>query len=267
MNYSQNESLNGMISLNLFENFSLTYSSKVHGWLTAIVCFLGIVLNVFNVIFLYRSKLASCSANTILISIAFCDSVIMAVYLPFSVIIYILHLNQNYMIYSASSQLICSTFHAMSVWLTVYLSVYRYVYMKESVSFLQSKKIKKETNTIEKFVLFNSNKIILIICLFCVVFCSPTYVYTAFEFEFEKKVLQINESSVIYSLSDESNLVKKKIFKKYLFEFCFYLQAILGKIVPSICLVVFIFLILRFLVIIKQNKTQLSKGYLNVSRK
>ena len=250
-------------SISFLENVSLTYSRSIHGWLSAVVCSFGIVFNVFNVIFLRKSKLASCSANKILISIAFCDSLIMAIYLPFVIQIYILYLNQNslfWQIYSATSQLICSTFHAMSVWLTVYLSVYRYLYMKESVSSIQnSRKLRKQPNRLEKFILLNTSKIIISICLYCVLFCLPAYVYTALGF-----LTQLPSSNETTTILWDKQFAENKENHKILFEACFCLQAILGKIVPSFILAVFIAVITRFLFIIKQNKDSLRKGIIKV---
>ncbi len=266
-----------------FEHFSPTVMSvfilsnmysDIHGWLSSIICILGIVLNAFNVIFLHKSKSDSCSVNSILISIALCDSIIMAVYLPFSVHFYIFNSNSMFTLstperdtlfwssYSLVGMLLCVTFHSISTWLTVYLSVYRYLYMKKSISLIKSKTKSNQgsvqsTKTLNQSILLNSNKSIFIICLFCVIFCLPSFFYPIVSKQlFHSNITSDpykNESSIEYIyLIKESKLNSKN--NNSIFSLSFYLQAFFGKIIPSLCLAVFIVLIIKYLRIIRNNK-------------
>ena len=67
--------------------------SQIHGWLSVAICMVGIPFNIFNMVVLNKAKIASFATNSILISIAFCDTVLMLTYLPFSIHFYILNSN------------------------------------------------------------------------------------------------------------------------------------------------------------------------------
>ena len=256
--------------------------SGIHGWLSSSVCVLGIVLNAFNVIFLHKSRsINSCAVNTILISIALCDSIIMALYLPFSVHFYILNSNSMFTpttpdrdsrFWSYYSLLIitaCVTLHSISAWLTVYLSMYRYLYMKEAVNSIRlsaKKTHPKSKNPFVQFILYNSKKNILIMCLFCFLFCLPSYFYpivSKYAFTRDSNNSDANRSSLEYVyLIEESKLNIKS--NNFISKLSFYLLSIFGKIFPSLCLAVFIALILKNLRIIRKNRENLTSK--NVSK-
>ena len=67
--------------------------SGIHGWLSLVICSVGIPFNIFNMIVLNKASIASLHINAILFSIAFCDTVLMATYLPFIVHFYLLNSN------------------------------------------------------------------------------------------------------------------------------------------------------------------------------
>jgi hypothetical protein len=237
--------------------------SNIHGWLSVMICGLGIVFNLFNIIFLRKSKLASDSVKKILISIAFSDTVIMAVYMPFCIYFYIFYHHQLFTqhssgvkIYSNISLLICITLHSVSVWLTVYLSTYRYFYMNESVASIRSKNnspCQYKQSKLVKFILMNSTQTIIIICFFSILFCLPTFFYSVAK---NDAVLARNfslfepNSSIQTENADKKNILLLKIN--------FYLQALLGKILPCICLTVFTMLIIKQLAAIRNNKANLN---------
>lgn len=88
----KNSSINAGNRSNLILDFSLSYSN-VHGWLSLIICFVGIPSNLFIIAVLLRKKIYSFTINLILISIAISDSITMLVYLPYCFHFYVLHSN------------------------------------------------------------------------------------------------------------------------------------------------------------------------------
>jgi len=74
-------------------SFSKSYS-EYHGWLTTMVCLIGIFFNTTIIIAMNNNK--QFSFQTILISIACADSIVMAFYLPYSIHFYILNSNFIY---------------------------------------------------------------------------------------------------------------------------------------------------------------------------
>jgi len=222
-----------------------------------------------------------------LISIAFCDSVIMAVYLPFSVHFYIHHSNQMFTsatperdslfwsVYGSVSILVCVTLHAMSVWLTVYLSLYRYLYIIESVKSIRAgpNEPAESKNKLTEFIMFNTKKTILIVFMFCVLFSLPAYLYPAVKrTAYDSNKTQFfpyggdnNNSTQTSSMAmtnqfvyliEPSELNTKS--NNLILQISFHLQAILGKILPSACLLVLIVLIIRCLSVIRNNRAKLT---------
>ena len=129
-----------------------------------------------------------CSFQTILIAIACADSISMAFYLPYSIHFYIFNSNVIYSslnekrdtlfwsYYSLMRDLLFDTCHSMSVWFTVYLSVYRYFFMRNSMNLILNKNGQKQSeNRLVKFLTRKLKLIIFIICLFCLLFTSPKY--------------------------------------------------------------------------------------------
>ncbi|XP_060565265.1 G-protein coupled receptor dmsr-1-like [Ruditapes philippinarum] len=113
--------------------FSMRYS-KWHGYISLLICALGIPLNILNIIVLTRSKMRT-AINFILTCIAICDMTTMLSYVPFAV--------HFYCQYSANSILpeknslqwmnfllvhlnVTATAHTISIWLAVALAIIRY---------------------------------------------------------------------------------------------------------------------------------------------
>ena len=239
--------------------FSHWYSD-IHGWLTTTVCSLGLIFNLMIIVAMSKNKKSS--VQTILISIACTDSITMALYLPYSIHFYILNSNHIYSNlsllrdtlfwthYSLARSLLCDTFHSMSVWFTVYLSVYRYFYMKNSMNLILCKNKQKAENSLVKFLTSKLGRSICLICLFCFLFTSPKYLSSTVR---EKSFSNVtsNQSDVVYFI-DQSDLNKKT--DSLVFKVSFYSHAIFGKILPSILLGIFISLILHSMLVFKRNK-------------
>jgi len=120
-----------------FGGFQEAYKAA-HGYLSIIVCFLGIILNLLNLIVLGHKEMRSNPINLILFSIAVADILLMVDYIPFAVHMYIME-QQN----SREEQLsyvwgivllvhvnFSLMIHTVSIWLTLSLAIWRYIMIK-----------------------------------------------------------------------------------------------------------------------------------------
>ena len=145
--------------------------------------------------------------------------------------------------YEILSTMICLTTHSISIWLTVYLSIYRYLKMLQSISI-----IRKKSNQITsiKFLTSNTRTFIMLIILFCILYCIPSYLYP------QTNNAQFQNTTLYFYYIAESELNFNT--NNLIFKLSFYIQAIIGKILPCCLLGVFIGLIRHNLNIVKLNK-------------
>jgi G protein-coupled receptor 139 len=256
-----------MSNSSLLVKFSDSYAD-FHGWISLILCLFGIPFNIFIIIILRRTKIATFAINLILICIAICDSITMLVYVPYCIHFYIIHSNSyssqaspsrdNYFwtIYLLINIFISITFHSLSIWLTVYLALYRYFYIKESVSRITNKgsNVKSKNNKIIEFFLKKSKHAIFLIFIFCLLFCMPTYFFPTIKFNHVNSTNSSKESIIYYVDQSYLNIITNG----FVFKASFYGQAVFAKILPCILLVTFIYLLIHSLLIVKQNKKDLN---------
>ncbi len=223
---------------------------QVHGWLSCFICLMGVAFNLLNLIILKKCKIeAMFKTNFILMSIASCDSILMISYFFFSFYTYILKSKNDrelagendefWSLLSIVHMILSLTFHAMSIWLTVYLALFRYIFISESVNSLKpdSKSIKsKKPSFIIKYYHLN----VMLIFFFCLLISLPVYSYPIFKYS-----LKINETFIGMNKPEVDQLVFNSIF---------YTQGFLVKIIPCCLLVTFISLLIKQLITI--NKSQ-----------
>ncbi|CAG0913680.1 unnamed protein product [Notodromas monacha] len=115
-----------------FENFQNTVKG-FHGYLSLVICILGTIMNMLNIIVLTRKEMES-PTNSILTGLAAADMLVMLEYIPYACHVYIfndrpLESRLSYawsafvMFHAHFSQI----FHTISIWLTVTLAVWRYI--------------------------------------------------------------------------------------------------------------------------------------------
>jgi len=73
--------------LSALTRYSVWYAAY-HGYVSLVVCAVGIVGNAFNVVVLTRPNMASSATNCILMALAVSDLLTMIVYVPFAVQFY-----------------------------------------------------------------------------------------------------------------------------------------------------------------------------------
>ncbi|XP_013407406.1 sex peptide receptor-like [Lingula anatina] len=134
-NFSSNSTGSGHGLQGGLMHFSEVYKN-IHGGLAVTICIFGIVANILNIIVLTRKSMRT-STNFILTALAVSDGLTMAAYLPFAL--------QYYCVYGTNPSLerdtlaaaqfllfyanFSVTVHTVSVWLTVTLAVFRYLYI------------------------------------------------------------------------------------------------------------------------------------------
>jgi len=132
-------------NLPLLSRYAVWYAAY-HGYVSLIVCAVGIVGNVFNIVVLTRPNMASSSTNCILTALAVSDLLTMIVYVPFAVQFYCRRrrapvsdapsftpVQANTLGWTAFLLFYVHTSvtaHTVSIWLAVLLSVVRYAYVR-----------------------------------------------------------------------------------------------------------------------------------------
>ena len=123
--------------LSLLASYAVWYAAY-HGYVSVVVCAVGIVGNIFNVVVLTRPHMASSSTNCVLTALAVSDLLTMIVYVPFAVQFYcrrrpraVVRANTfgwtAFLLFYVHTSV---TAHTVSIWLAVLLSVVRYVYVR-----------------------------------------------------------------------------------------------------------------------------------------
>ena len=117
----------------------------IHGYLAALIIIFGIPFNLLNIVVLTRPKLISSPTNLILTSLATSDLITMCSALPYIIMFNVMYPNpdmcyqQDYDIVSRDTKFrttykiihvnLSITSHGISIWLTVFLAVFRYIFI------------------------------------------------------------------------------------------------------------------------------------------
>lgn len=137
---TNNDSVRGIIW-----RFSNAYR-PIHAWLSTAVCLFGIPSNLLNIIVLTRSNMITSPTNLILTGLAFSDLFTMLSSLLHTVYFYIINGKYPQMPpvperdtyfwanFSNIHIMLTVTFHSISIYLTVYLACFRYIYIASSSS-------------------------------------------------------------------------------------------------------------------------------------
>ena len=114
------------------DDFAQAYQG-IHGYISCVVCVIGLLFNVMNIIVLTRRNMIT-STNIILSALATADMLTMLCYLPYASYFYIyarpdpmyFH-SKGWIIYLLFNQNFVITAHTIAMWLTVSLAVFRYI--------------------------------------------------------------------------------------------------------------------------------------------
>lgn len=263
----------------LIWQFSSFYS-LLHGWLSLFVCSTGLVFNMFTVLVLRKTSTESAAeTNFILITLALSDSFTMITYIPYCVYYYIIYSNSYFVepfperdnifwtIYSIFHLMSSVTFHTISVWVTVYLAFYRYIYMSKSVDSIKGIQ-SKEKQACVQFLLSKCTLTIFIIITFSVFVCIPIYLYPSLQ-----EIVYSNSTELDYNVTIYKSVyiyyidasLLDKLTNGSIYKLMLYSQAVFAKILPCVLLVIFVSLLVRSLLIVKENSKRLSSIKRSVS--
>jgi hypothetical protein len=122
-----------------FTTFSHAYK-PIHGWLATGICLFGIPSNLINIIVLTRPAMIKSPTNLILTGLAISDLLTMLSYLPYLIYFYIIYeklpIDERdtlfWTYYALINIMLSVTAHSISIWLTVYLACFRFIFIASS---------------------------------------------------------------------------------------------------------------------------------------
>ena len=224
------------------KQFYLWYRD-IHGYLASIVCVLGIIANMLNIIVLTRKNMVS-STNCILTGLAISDGLTMVAYLPFALRFYTLYGTTpspernslgaiRFMLFFACFSVVV---HSVSIWLTVTLAVFRYIF------------IKYPRRGVALCSITRAKIAVLFVYLVTLIVCIPNFITITVKGEKVK-----NSTDYIWAVQFK-NKTKPEIFLYY---FNFWIQAVLVKLLPCIGLTVLSFLLVKTMREAERRRRQL----------
>ncbi|XP_060078483.1 G-protein coupled receptor dmsr-1-like [Ylistrum balloti] len=210
----------------------------IHGYLAAIVCVFGVIANILNIVVLTRKNMQT-STNVILTGLAISDGATMAAYFPWVLWMYIIygtdvspkrdtlecaHFQMWYAIFSV-------IVHSISIWLTVTLAVFRYIFIRFPRRGTRYCNIQR------------AKLAVVIVVVVVIIVCIPNSV----NYEIYDGVASVvvpesrwgNET--IYWVTHK----KTTQFQVFINKFNFWVQALLVKLLPCVMLTVFSFLLVK----------------------
>ena len=144
-------------------------------------------------------------------------------------------------------------------WLNVYLALYRYLSLKKTIFSMIKIRPDRHSNASSRgfssFLLYKSKTSILLIVLFCVLVCFPSYLYPTVRIT-NCKDFNSTQSSCYYFDQSELNRMSGNL----IFVASFYLQAIFVKIIPCLLLVAFICLLVKLFIAIKNRESSMVRN-------
>ena len=248
------------------DSFSLWYRS-IHSYAILVVCLVAMPFIFFNIIVLTRKHMQS-STNAILTALAVSDFLIMLIHVPTSVKFQCILENSIFETTNGNLTTKCDLFwtvydlffihmnqtlHSISIWLTVLLAFFRYVYICHN-------KIGKRLCTRAK-----TNIAIVLTHFFCILLCVPSYMLLKI-----KPIKSKMTANDILFTNGTTILPVKKLYKLtisdlnvksngFIFRLTFFTQAICVKLIPCILLVSLSSLLIRSIhVSIENNKRLIS---------
>ncbi|KAL8578198.1 hypothetical protein ACOMHN_040959 [Nucella lapillus] len=206
------------------ETFSKAYS-PIHGVLAPLICVLGIVANCLNIVVLTRKNMVS-PTNVLLAGLAISDGLTMAAYFPYAVLNYHVYKytyppygNAQYLLFFAIFSVIV---HSISIWLTVSLAVFRYIF------------IRYPRHGVKLCSLHRAHVTVIVVCVVVTIVCIPNSV------SYEMKTYEDDNATSWYI--DVKTDTSGYLFLK---SFNLWVQAVLIKLLPCFLLAVLSLLLIQ----------------------
>lgn len=220
------------------KKFDLWYK-PIHGYLAAIICIFGVVANILNIVVLTRKNMQT-STNVILTGLAISDGLTMAMYFPYALWMYVVHgtgvSTQRDTLACARFQMTYAIFsvivHSISIWLTVTLAVFRFIFIRYPRRGARYCNIKKAKLAVVMVVI-----VVVIVCIPN----SVNYAVIKGEASEDPEARRRGINGTIYWVGPKKN----NSFEEFFFKFNFWVQALLVKLLPCLMLSVFSILLVK----------------------
>ena len=223
-----------------------------HGYLAAVVCAFGILANILNIVVLTRKNMIS-ATNCILTGLAISDGLTMVAYLPFALRFYVFYGTEpsperntleaiRFMLFYACFSVVV---HTVSIWLTVTLAVFRYIFIKHPRHGAVMCSLRRA-----KIAVFLVYVVTLIVCV-------PNFVTITVQGHSADD--KNGTSIVVWIVAFKLNTTQDK----FVYNFNFWIQAILVKLVPCIGLAILSFLLVRTMREVEERRRNLRTSALN----
>ncbi|KAK0413620.1 hypothetical protein QR680_006906 [Steinernema hermaphroditum] len=236
-----------------------TFYRPIHTYLSIIMCVVGTLCNVCNIVVLTRKQMRT-PVNMVLTAMACCDTVVL-----FSNLIYTTHYtfvafadcHPRHWSYGWAMFLIAHAHlslvgHSSSVWLSVMLGLIRFLTLENR---------KKSASNHRNIGLKHSYCAIAVVLVSVTIFNSPNFLtYRIVEMRLNETCDVTDDSlkfapSYIPGVSDLALVVNCLVFR-----LAFWISGIVFKIVPSVCLAFFAYRLSKVLKEVKNNRMKLLKG-------
>ena len=209
----------------------------IHGYLAAMVCVFGIIANVLNIIVLTRKNMVS-STNIILTGLAISDGLTMVFYFPYALCMYVIHgieasperdtetAAKFQLCYAIMSVIV----HSISIWLTVTLAVFRYVFIRFPRRGARYCNVQRTKTAV------------IAVSIAVIIVCIPNSIIYELNSQKASELGFSNASNAsMWWIDVKSNTTAEVVLQK----FNLWVQAILVKLLPCFLLTIFSFLLVR----------------------
>jgi len=220
-------------ALTSLQRFNFIYG-RYHGFLSVIVCVIGIISSVFIVAVLTRRHMVS-STNYMLTALAVCDTLKMIVYVPFAVQYYC-----RYGVHPSATRdslawaRFCLVYanvsvvaHTSSIWIAVALSAYRYSVVRRSTD-------SRATSGSSAGEIRTSRFIVGVVCFSSFIALLPNYLTLTIS-----EQLDFRSNRTMFLVMSTFDLKDASDFDHVVGQLNFWVQALIVKLVPCVLMLVF----------------------------
>ncbi len=217
--------------------FSKFYGQNFHGYISFMICIVGSLANIVNIVVLTRKDMIS-PTNVVLTGLAIADLAVLLDYIPYTCHTYLRpkthsikdRYTHEWALFVLWHSNFSQVFHTISIWLTVVLAVWRYI----AVAYPQKNRDWCKMENTYKAVVFGY--------ILCPVLCIPVFLsYKVTELQelldehgFQTKNESIGTNTTVYVVTMNNDIEGAHL----LHELNFIIYSVLFKLTPSIALTI-----------------------------
>ena len=238
------------------ERFSQWYADY-HGYVSLVVCAVGVVCNVFNVVVLTRKDMVN-PTNYFLTALAVSDLLTMLSYIPYAVHFHCLYGGKitperntyGWAVFLMFHANFSNTTHTVSIWLAVVLAAFRYLYVRPRDG---NKSIGRAGPTLLCQSLHRARVAVIMVCACSVTILLPNYVTLTIE-----KGNWSNSTEVIYEVTTMNTSGTSPL--EMVARTNIWIQTFCVKLIPCGLMSVFGFLLIRTMHVWNRKRNELATG-------